>query len=66
MAQQLIQKPQKCSKEQSESNRTDDHLLETKADRWGSRFLLGNWRKVVFYTKPLHKHGDSERKNNLY
>lgn len=33
MTYQLIQKPQKCSKEQSESNRAEEHLLETNADR---------------------------------
>lgn len=47
MTYRLIQKPRKRSKEWSESNRTEDRLLETKADRYGFRFLVGNWRKAV-------------------
>lgn len=34
-------------------NRTEEKLLETKAYKWGFRFLIGSWRKEVFYTKPL-------------
>lgn len=62
MIYKLIQKPQKCSKEHSEQDRRS---FTRNYGRQGFRFLVGNWRKAIFYTKPLHKHGDSERKNNL-